>query len=492
MYLGNPRQYNAPNVTTIMKTSVLIKPDSFHAEKHWYPKALNAQIHPAVSFFMHLGNERIASRYAHLNPKVDKKVLLKILSRPGKFFRWGGTDLMRTVTASGRSRMVVIETNSCPSGQKSFPVLNDSDEQGGYRRLMESTFLPLVSAHKVKGALAVFYDKNDMEAEGYAAAMADVFGEDVHLAEWHDEPESPVRIKNGMIEVYSATEEWIPVRAAFRYVTQRPWNRIPVQTKTLLLNPIISCLAGGRNKLVAAKAYNLFNAELSGSGLEIATPKTIWDVNKNEVRLWVKQFGGKAVVKIPYGNAGQGVYPITSERELDDFMSQEFAYDKFIVQSLIGNYNWSSSTETDKFYQTGTVPSAKGNTFVFDLRMMVVNNKNGFSPMATYARKALIPMTDTIESGLDSRDMLITNLSGKQPDGTWTTDTSRLLLMDRKDFNRLGISLDDLISGYIQSVLAVTAIDNMAQQLISTKKKFKRKLFASLNDDDQLLGEILP
>ncbi len=491
MYQQYPQQYNAPNIEPTMKTSVLIKPNSFHAEKHWYPKALNAQIHPAVSFFMHLGNERIATRYAHLNPKVDKQALLAILSHRTKYFRWGGTDLMRTVTASGRSRMVVIETNSCPSGQKSFPVLNDSDEQGGYRRLIESTFLPQVTAHKAKGELAVFYDKNEMEAEGYAAAMADVFNENVHLIEWHDEPESGVRVKAETIEVYTSEKTWIPIRAGFRYVTQRPWNRIPVQTKTLLLNPIISCLAGGRNKLVAAKAYNLFNAELSGKGLEIATPKTIWDVNKNEVRLWVKQFGGKAVVKIPYGNAGQGVYPITSEQELDDFMSLDFSYDKFIVQSLIGNYNWSSSTETDKFYQTGTIPSAKGNTFVFDLRMMVVNGKEGFSPMATYARKALIPMTDTIATGLDSREMLITNLSGKLPDGTWTTDTSRLLLMDRKDFNRLGISLDDLISGYIQSVLAVTAIDNMAQQLISTKKKFKRKLFASLNDDDQLLQEIL-
>ncbi|MFZ1721138.1 MAG: hypothetical protein WAU07_01405, partial [Microgenomates group bacterium] len=126
-----------------MKSSVLIKPNSFHAEKHWYPKVLNAQIHPAVSFFMQLGNERIATRYAHLNPKVDKVRLHKLLSSSSKHFRWGGADLMRTVTASGRSCMVVLETNSCPSGQKSFPLLNDSDEQGGYRRLLETTFKPL-------------------------------------------------------------------------------------------------------------------------------------------------------------------------------------------------------------------------------------------------------------------------------------------------------------------------------------------------------------
>ncbi|MFZ1721489.1 MAG: hypothetical protein WAU07_03215, partial [Microgenomates group bacterium] len=333
--------------------------------------------------------------------------------------------------------------------------------------------------------------KNEMEAEGYAAAMADLFDESVHLIEWHEGQETGVRLVDGVIEVLSPSQKWIPIRAGFRYVTQKPWNRIPVTTKTILLNPVISCLAGGRNKLVAAKAYDLFNAELAESGLQITTPKTIWDVNKNEVRLWVKQFGGKAVIKIPYSNAGQGVFPITSPQELDAFMATEFSYDKFIVQSLIGNYNWSSITDTDKFFQTGTIPSTKGNTFVFDLRMMVVNGKNGFEPMAIYARKATVPMTNELSSGADSREMLITNLSQLLPDGSWTTDTSRLVLMDRKDFNKLGISLDDLISSYIQTVLAMIAIDKMAQHLYSTKKTFKRKLFSSLNDDEQLLREIL-
>ena len=35
--------------------------------------------------------------------------------------------------------------------------------------------------------------------------------------------------------------------------------------------------------------------------------------------------------------------------------------------------------------------------------------------------------------------MLGTNLSVKQASNQWDTETSRLLLMDRRDFNRLGI-----------------------------------------------------
>ncbi len=46
-----------------------------------------------------------------------------------------------------------------------------------------------------------------------------------------------------------AAAVWAPVRACLRYVTQRPWNRIPPITRTLIFNPVLACLAGGRNKV---------------------------------------------------------------------------------------------------------------------------------------------------------------------------------------------------------------------------------------------------
>jgi hypothetical protein len=85
--------------------------------------------------------------------------------------------------------------------------------------------------------------------------------------------------------------------------------------------------------------------------------------------------------------------------------------------------------------------------------------------------------------------MLGTNLSVKLPDGSWTTDTSRLILMDRKDFNQLGLGIDDLIDAYIQTVLAVIAIDRMASRLMANGN-FDYQLFESLNPDNALLSEI--
>lgn len=474
--------------------SQLVSPGQFEPADHWYAKALNATIHPMISFFLHLAEDRIIKRYCHLHPKVKPEKLKSLLSYKPKYFIWAGADLMHVTNEEGKREMVVIENNSCPSGQKSMPLLDDNQEQGGYRLLMERTIKPLIKGKKrtMPGGLAVIYDKNPMEALGYARAMADVFNEDVHyVAYYQDDADPPVRFDDGIMEVRGEEGGWHQIRAVFRYLTQRPWTRLPIQSKTLIFNPIIACLAGGRNKMLASKAYDIFNAELEGSGLEILTPETIWDVSLEEVPIWVRKLGGQAVVKIPYSNAGQGVFTIVNEQELDAFMNTEFYYRRFIVQSLIGNYNWSSTSSRGKLYHIGTVPSAKGNTYVADLRMMVSSTPQGIRPLSIYARRAARPLANHIEEGENSWDMLGTNLSIKEGDNTWGSDTNRLMLMDRRDFNKLGLGLDDLVDAYIQTVLSMVAIDKMAATLFNTKNKFRARLFRSLDDDKALIEEIM-
>lgn len=472
----------------------LITPGHFDPLNHWYPKVLNATIHPLVHFFLHLREDRIISRYCHLHPKVKPDTLHEILTYKPKYYLWSGADLMHVTNEEGKRQMVVIENNSCPSGQKSMPLMDEAQEQGGYRLLMERTVKPFLLSKKkrmVPGHLAVVYDKNPMEASGYAQAMADLFDEPVFLASFYaNDPDPSVRFQDGVMEVRDEKGAWQPIRAAFRYLTQRPWNRLPIFSKTLIINPIITCLAGGRNKMIAAKAYDFFNAEIEASGLEIITPETIWDVSKEEIPLWVKKLGGHAVVKIPYSNAGQGVFTIVNEGELDAFMAQTFDYEQFIVQSLIGNYHWSSTGSRGKLYHIGTMPNEKGNTFVADLRMMVSSTPVGIRPLCIYARRASLPLVDQLEPGVPSWDILGTNLSVKLGENSWDSDTKRLIIMERRDFNKLGLGLDDLIDAYIQTVLSMVAIDKMAESLFNSKQQFRKRLFRSLNDDQTLLDEI--
>merc|ERR1712054_85512 len=136
------------------------------------------------------------------------------------------------------------------------------------------------------------------------------------------------------------------------------------------------------------------------------------------------------------------------------------------VQSLIGNYHWSSVQRTGQFYHVGC-----------------------YRPLVIYARKAHTPLAEKLTPESDSWAMLGTNLSVKKTDDSSDTETARLLLMDRRDFNQLGISVDTLIDGFIQTVLSVTAIDNMAENLVADGS-FNADLFTSLNKDEGLLKEL--
>lgn len=472
----------------------IIEPGSFENHHHWYPKALNATIHPMINFFLNLDNKLIIDRYCHLHPRVNAQKLKELLNYQPVYYNWSGADLINVTNAKGKRQMVVIENNSCPSGQKSMPLPMDTQLQGGYRYLIEHSFHPYSRLKRVSStsALAVFYDKNVMENSGYAATMADYFQQPVYLVPFnHKSDNEHIRYKNKYIEILDEKNRWKQVPAAFRYVTQKPWNRIPVYSKTRFYNPVIACLAGGRNKLIASKAYKYFNLEINNIGLKIRTPETIWDVSKEQVPMWVKRMGGQAVIKVPYSNAGQGVFTIINDAELNDFMKQDYEYSKFIVQSLIGNYKWSSRTESGKYFHLGTIPNSKGETYVFDVRMMICGTPGGFRPVCVYSRKAAKALANDVSNGDSSWDMLGTNLSYKDSDGRWATDTNRLILMDRRDFNHLGMGLDDLIEAFIQTVLSTIAIDRMAQNLTNSKGQFIEKLFIAINDDPHLIREIM-
>ncbi|KNC83945.1 hypothetical protein SARC_03809 [Sphaeroforma arctica JP610] len=514
-----------------------ISPDSFNPAAHFYPRVLNATVHPMVASFMNLSNKQIVKRYTHLNPKTDKQALTEALAYIPKYLRWAGADLFHVTNENGKREMLVVETNSCPSGQKSMPLVNENEEYGGYKVMMEHAFVPMLEKKRIEdpdsyvegGCLAVIYDKNLMEASGYASAMATVFDEKVYLVEIRDqfgleadisdEKLNEIRsckwvdgvcyVRAGRVvvpkgkasadaepaatvaKVDEEKPEWVACRAVFRYVTSRPWNRIPIKARTVILNPVIVCLAGGRNKTVAAKAYDLYNAELRPNGFNITVPETIRDVAFEDVPTWVQSFGGRAVVKNPYSNAGQGVYTITNQGELNDFMAMDHPYGQFIVQQLVGNTEWSSICPGRSFYHVGTMPKKDCKTFVFDLRVMVCGTEKGFRPVAMYARTAANELADKLDEDTNSWGILGTNLSVRSTDGTWDSETERLLLLDRKDFNRLGIGSDDLIEAYIQTVLATTAIDKMCARMMEEDGALNLSMFRTVNNDDALVAEIM-
>ncbi|KAJ2846173.1 hypothetical protein IWW36_004474, partial [Coemansia brasiliensis] len=211
----------------------------FEQARHFYPRVLNAHIHPLVAAFFRMDNVQVAARYGHLNPAVDEAKLRELLGYQPQHFTWAGSDLLSVTNGSGQRQMVVVETNSCPSGQKSMPPLQDNDASSGYRAVVGATLGALLADTDVDGDLAVVYDKNAMEASGYAAALATESREHVWLVEYYDgDLDPPVTWIADTMHVRDSSGTWHAIRGCLRYVTQRPWNRIPLRTRTRMLNPV--------------------------------------------------------------------------------------------------------------------------------------------------------------------------------------------------------------------------------------------------------------
>eukprot|EP00158_Paraphelidium_tribonemae_P007649 Partr_v1_DN28312_c2_g1_i2_m79137 putative NA len=256
------------------------------------------------------------------------------------FIKLEGCDLFNTIhDPSGRREMVVVETNSCPSGQKSMPP-PPSTSDSGYHSVIERAFSDSVmNAALPFGHLAVIYDKNEMEAGGYAHALATHYKEAVYLVQFGVGDNAAVTWRQGLLMIRHHGD-WFPIRACFRYVTQKPWTRIPLFSRTLVFNCILTCLAGGRNKLMASIAYDEFNQEQSRlhSGLCIQYPQTFVNVAKPMVPAIVNQMSG--------------IYTATCASEVDAFMRESHSYGRFIVQAMVGNRSWSNQSGR---YHVGTV-----------------------------------------------------------------------------------------------------------------------------------------
>ena len=78
----------------------LFHPGDFAPENHYYPRVLNAHLHPLVRFFRSLDNSQLAARYCHLHPEADPARVETLLKTAPTHFRWAGADLFH---ATGRA-----------------------------------------------------------------------------------------------------------------------------------------------------------------------------------------------------------------------------------------------------------------------------------------------------------------------------------------------------------------------------------------------------
>ena len=122
--------------------------------------------------------------------------------------------------------------------------------------------------------------------------------------------------------------------------------------------------------------------------------------------------------------------------------------------------------------------------------MGVVATDAGFIPSAIYARKAARPLDVMPSDGSPSWDILGTNLSIAQADGGWAAETERLVLASETEFDDLDLDGDDLLDAFVQTILAVIAIDRMAGGMLLPDGELDREALKRANDDYVFLDEL--
>lgn len=461
----------------------IIEPGRFVARRHFFAGALQTIPDQRVATLFASSTMELADACCALFPGIDIRDLLRILQYRPRFFKWAGSDLFLIRNHRGERDVMLLETNSCPSGQKYVSGQMTQLHETGYGFLVENVFVPEI-AKEPNGILAVLYDKNGIEASGYATAMANRLQEPVYLvALQHPDADRFLRHGKDSLEIATASG-WQPARGTWRYVTNRPWSRLPLRGGPPMINPVIACIAGGRNKAAAAFAYDQFNRKHSPYGLKINTPNTIVNVAQNQVPVHIATFGGRAVVKIPYSNAGQGIFPITNEAELSDFSAMKLPYERLIVQELIGANGWANGAA-----QIGTTQDAKGDVYSADLRLMVGATAGGYRPVAAYGRRARLPLPKNLRNDGSSNDFLVTNLS-YWDDGHWKSDKNRVLVLDAANMAYIGWQWPELVKGYIQTCFAMIAIDELACQLMALPDQEMLNALSEISEDPTFLNEI--
>ena len=110
-----------------------MKPENFAAEDHFYPHILNGQLHPMIRSFLDIDTKKIAACYCHffcfvfvffiqVRSNSNNYVTKKNYSNKNQISHCSGADLFVVTNNKGGRYLCVVETSTCPRGQKSMSL----------------------------------------------------------------------------------------------------------------------------------------------------------------------------------------------------------------------------------------------------------------------------------------------------------------------------------------------------------------------------------
>lgn len=136
--------------------------------------------------------------------------------------------------------------------------------------------------------------------------------------------------------------------------------------------------------------------------------------------------------------------------------------------------------------------------YAYSFRIVACNSPTGFKMITICCARAPAPFAKNGEAAeiapnallnkirtVHENDVYITNI-GPNPNGE-----ERSFYVDDAGMKGMGIGMDDVIDGFMQTVYSIHAIDNMCKKLTMEDGELNMQLLTELNPDPQLLAEVV-
>lgn len=135
--------------------------------------------------------------------------------------------------------------------------------------------------------------------------------------------------------------------------------------------------------------------------------------------------------------------------------------------------------------------------YAYSFRVLACNSPSGFKMITICCARAPAPFakhgeTAEIAPGLLNKittvhedDVYITNI------GTKVDGEMRSFYLDDAGMKGMGVTMDDVIDGFMQTVYSIHALDNMCKKLTMENGELNLQLLQELNPDPQLLAEVV-
>lgn len=139
-----------------------------------------------------------------------------------------------------------------------------------------------------------------------------------------------------------------------------------------------------------------------------------------------------------------------------------------------------------------------GQMYAYTVRIIACDSPTGFKTIAICCARAPAPFAKNGETAEIASDALLNKIKTVHEDdayvsniGTNPDSEQRSFYVDDAGMKGMGIGMDDVVDGFMQTVYSTLAIDNMCKKLTMEDGELNMQLLKELNPDPQLLAEVV-